>query len=161
MCLNDPAANALAPWGRPPRMVTPQGPNRAGTELFDTYPQGVLAIEFHLPPRQTCSVTPGGHLEILETIKCATSCCFNCLRDEGRSEDSSRSKYRVYELTFMFKLKVLDCGEAADSSNPQAQFMANAITITAQSVPICDPAADQRVRSAKYLYLWRCAWKTP
>lgn len=149
------------PGGDHPGWSHPRGPTVPAPNCLTPTLRGYWRSNSTSHRDKLALLPPGGHLEILETIKCATSCCFNCLRDEGRSEDSSRSKYRVYELTFMFKLKVLDCGEAADSSNPQAQFMANAITITAQSVPICDPAADQRVRSAKYLYLWRCAWKTP
>src|ERR1035437_1572675 len=58
-------------------------------------------------------------------------------------------KDELYELTYTFKLKLLDCGEAADPDSLQVQYMANAITITGQSVPLCDPAADRRVRSVK------------
>ncbi len=40
----------------------------------------------------------------------------------------------------------------------------NLVTVTEQSVPICDPAAvieRVRFRIAKCLYLWKCGSKTP
>jgi len=84
-------------------------------------------------------------------------------------DNAKGSKFRLaegsdaegfYDLTYRFKMVFLDCDQAPDSGGfPHIQYGSNLITITAQAVPICDPAADLRVRSIKCLYLWRCGLK--
>jgi TonB family protein len=66
-----------------------------------------------------------------------------------------------YELVYRFDLDPTECGEGRDSSYPHLSENLNLITITEKASVLCDPAADVRVRSAKCLFLWRCAWRTP
>jgi TonB family protein len=68
----------------------------------------------------------------------------------------ANQKGQVYELTYVFELQFLNCGEALDTSYPRVKSDSNIITISAQSMPICDPAAEIPVRSARCLWLWRC-----
>lgn len=63
---------------------------------------------------------------------------------------------QVYALTYVFELQFLNCGEAPDASYPRVKSESNIITISVQSMPICDPAAEIPVRSARCLWLWRC-----
>ena len=66
-----------------------------------------------------------------------------------------------YKLVYRFVLDATSCAEGRGPSYPRVSQDANLITITEKPVPICDPAADRRVRSPKCFYLWRCSWKTP
>ena len=67
----------------------------------------------------------------------------------------------VYKLVYKFSFEVLPCFQAPDQSYPQVKVESNTVAISGQSVPICDPAADRRVRSPKCLFLWKCGLKAP
>jgi len=82
-------------------------------------------------------------------------------------ESAKRSKFEAvsgdranesYELVYRFALdNNLACDQARDSSYPHIKSESNTVTISEQSMPLCDPAADQiHVRSWKCLYLWKC-----
>jgi len=63
------------------------------------------------------------------------------------------------DLIYRYLLETLDCDQAPDPAYPRATSGQGTITITGQSMPICDPGAQIRVRSVKCLYLWRCGLK--
>ena len=67
----------------------------------------------------------------------------------------------AYELVFKFVVDPTSCGESRDPSYPHVSNDLNTITISEKPIPICDPAADIRVRSAKCLFLWRCGLREP
>jgi TonB family protein len=90
------------------------------------------------------------------------------LRDSA-AESARKSLYSLeqldrgssYELVYRFDLDPTECGEGRDSSYPHVSENLNLVTVTEKASVLCDPAADVRVRSAKCLFLWRCAWRTP
>ena len=62
-----------------------------------------------------------------------------------------------YPLVYKFLLNERACNQEPDPSYPRIKTDSNTITIAAQSVPACDPAAEQiHTRSWKCLYLWKC-----
>lgn len=67
----------------------------------------------------------------------------------------------AYQLIYRFSLEALRCYQAPDPSYPLVKIELNTVSISGQSVALCDPAADIRVRSAKCLFLWKCGLKTP
>jgi hypothetical protein len=63
----------------------------------------------------------------------------------------------LYDLTYVFELKPLECGEAGDSSYPRISHDSNIVTVSVQAPPICCLAnGTTSVRSPKCLYLWKC-----
>ena len=68
---------------------------------------------------------------------------------------------QTYQLDYRFSLESLGCDEARDQSYPRIKVESSTVVISEQSVPICDPAADIRVRSVKCLFLWKCSLRTP
>lgn len=63
-----------------------------------------------------------------------------------------------FQVTYRFEFgPTIDCSQP-DSGYPRVTFQSNQVVIAAQPYGTCDPAAT-RVRSAKCLYLWRCAWR--
>lgn len=72
-----------------------------------------------------------------------------------QAQDASQ-RDQAYELTYVFELHYLNCGEAPDTSYPRVTSDSDVVTISAEAMPICDPAAEIPVRSARCLWLWRC-----
>ena len=70
---------------------------------------------------------------------------------EGHPDES-------YPLVYKFHLdETPGCNQERDPSYPRVKSESNTITISEQSVPMCDPTAERvRVRSWKCLYLWKC-----
>jgi TonB family protein len=68
---------------------------------------------------------------------------------------------RAYQLIYKFSLEYLRCDQAPDPSYPLVKAEVNMVSISGQSVPLCDPEADIKVRSAKCLFLWKCGLRTP
>jgi TonB family protein len=66
-----------------------------------------------------------------------------------------------YALAYNFVVDATACGEANDPSYPHVSYEPGTVTIAEKVVPLCDPGADIKVRSAKCLFLWKCGWKTP
>jgi TonB family protein len=67
-----------------------------------------------------------------------------------------------YSLVYTFKFTEKKCCTEKEENEPQPRFdvtqSQNHITILTDTACICDPSADvRRVRSAKCMYLWRCA----
>ena len=64
----------------------------------------------------------------------------------------------TYPLVYKFLLNdTRGCNQEPDPSYPRIKSESNTITISAQSVPMCDPTAESiHVRSWKCLYLWKC-----
>jgi TonB family protein len=86
---------------------------------------------------------------------------------QAAADSAKRSKFapiagghadESYPLVYKFVL--LDnrgCNQEPDPSYPRIKSELNTITITAQSVPMCDPTAETvHTRSWKCLYLWKC-----
>jgi hypothetical protein len=67
----------------------------------------------------------------------------------------------LYGLVYKFVLDPTSCSEARDSSYPHVSYDSSTVTISVKPIPICDPAADVKVRSAKCLFLWKCRLRTP
>lgn len=80
------------------------------------------------------------------------------------------NKPKVYRLTYKFELgNVLTCDEidtnsgAYASANTQVSQSQDAIIVRGRPFTTCDPAGAisvRKFRSAKCLYLWRCAKRT-
>lgn len=74
-----------------------------------------------------------------------------------------------YSLVYTFLLTEAHCPSSneppkespqEEKSLPQVTQSQNHVTIIAEGTILCDPGvAFRRVRSAKCLYLWKCAWK--
>ena len=74
-----------------------------------------------------------------------------------------------YSLVYTFLLTEGHCPSSneppkespqEEKSLPQVTQSQNHVTIIAEGTILCDPGvAFRRVRSAKCLYLWKCAWK--
>jgi TonB family protein len=67
-----------------------------------------------------------------------------------------------YSLVYTFKFTEKKCCTETEENEPQPRVdvtqSQNHVTILTDTACICDPSADvRRVRSAKCLYLWRCA----
>ena len=86
---------------------------------------------------------------------------------QAAADSAKRSKFesvaggqpdQPYPLVYKFLLvDTRGCNQEQDPSYPRVKTESNTITISEQSVPMCDPAADQiHVRSWKCLYLWKC-----
>ena len=69
-----------------------------------------------------------------------------------------------YSLVYTFKFTEKKCCTETDENEPQLRVdvtqSQNHVTILTDTACICDPSADvRRVRSAKCIYLWRCAFR--
>jgi hypothetical protein len=70
-----------------------------------------------------------------------------------------RNDGHTYVLVYKFALDPASC-EGRDMSYPHVSYDSSTVTISENAVPLCDPAADIRVRSAKCLFLWKCGLRT-
>jgi len=69
-----------------------------------------------------------------------------------------------HSLVYTFKFTEKKCCTETEQSEPHPRVEVtqsqNHVTILTDTACICDPSADvRRVRSAKCLYLWRCAFR--
>ena len=86
---------------------------------------------------------------------------------QAAADSAKRSKFassagghadESYSLVYKFLLvDNRGCNQEPDPSYPRIKSESNTITISAQSVPMCDPTAESvHTRSWKCLYLWKC-----
>ena len=96
------------------------------------------------------------------SIAAAKSLLFDC----SKCTDASMP----YELTVRYEIMPTDPPKDCDAPIPQGSHVAvnaleRVVTISTPQIWTCDPAVEismklHRVRAARCMYLWRCAWRS-